>query len=86
MVIDLVLATGAELLIPLAVGAGTFAASQALAPKAPKPQPPVRMPDPQSPEVLEAKRRKIEETRARSGRESTILADDDSFSNSFLGE
>jgi hypothetical protein len=43
------------------------------------------MPDPQSPEVLEARRRRIAETQATSGRESTILSDD-TFSNNLLGE
>lgn len=76
---------GPELLIPLAIGAGTAAASVALTPKPPKPQPTPRMPDPESPEVLEARRRRIAETSARSGRESTILSDD-TYSNSLLGQ
>jgi hypothetical protein len=76
---------GPELLIPLAVGAATAGASALLTPKPPKPQPTPRMPDPFSPEVTEARRRRIDERRATSGRESTILADD-SYSNNFLGE
>ena len=81
---------GPELLTPLLIGAGaasgTVGLSAALRPKPPRPQPPARMPDPESPEVQEARRRKIAEQRARSGRESTILSDDDAYSNSFLGE
>jgi hypothetical protein len=55
-------------------------------PKPPALQPPARMPDPQSPEVMEAARRRVAERRARSGRESTILTDDDAYSNDLLGE
>lgn len=78
--------SGVELLTPLLIGGASLAASAAMKPpKPPQPQPPVRMPDPQSPEVQEARRRKVAETQARSGRESTILSDD-TYSNSLLGE
>lgn len=73
-------------LIPLLTAGATFAASQALKPKAPKPQPALRMPDPESPEVLEARRRRIGEQQSRSGRESTILTEDEPYSNSILGQ
>ena len=43
------------------------------APPAPKPKPPALMPDPQSPEVLEAKRLAAINALKRQGRESTIL-------------
>lgn len=41
----------------------------------PKVEPPSRMPDPQDPAVLEAKRREQAEIAARGGRQSTILTD-----------
>lgn len=74
------------LIIPALTAGATVGASALMRPKPPKPQPPARMPDPESPEVLEARRRKIAEQQARSGRESTILSDDDAYSNNFLGE
>lgn len=66
----------------ITAGATAYGVSQM---KTPKPQGSARMPDPQSPEVLEARRRRLAERQAASGRESTILSDD-SFSNSLLGE
>lgn len=43
--------------------------------KTPKVEKPTRMPDPEDPALLEAKRRKRAEIAARGGRESTILSD-----------
>ena len=83
--IDLVLATGVETILPALIAGGTAVATLANRPKPPKPPPVARMPDPESPEVVEARRRRVAETQARSGRESTILADD-TYSNSLLGE
>lgn len=77
--------SGVELLLPALVAGGTAVAATALAPKPPKPSAPTRMPDPQSPEVLEARRRTIAERQATSGRESTILSDD-TYANNLLGE
>lgn len=77
---------GSEFLLPSLITAATAATSVGLSsmnrPKASRPTP---MPDPQSPEVMEARRRRIEERRAAGGRESTILSDD-SYGNSLLGE
>ena len=75
-----------SVLIPLLTAGATVAASAALRPKAPKPQAPLRMPDPESPEVLEARRRRIAERQSAGGRESTILTEDEPYSNSVLGE
>jgi hypothetical protein len=86
MAIQLMLATGAELLIPLITGAATVGATALMRPKAPKPQEPARMPDPLSPEVQAERRRRVAAEQARSGRESTILSDDNAYSNNFLGE
>ncbi len=44
-------------------------------PKPPPLPPPVRMPDPQDPAALEAKRRKQQEIAMRGGRVSTMLTD-----------
>lgn len=44
-------------------------------PPKPKVEPVAKMPDPEDPEVLAARRRKIEEMRQRGGRESTIMSD-----------
>lgn len=41
----------------------------------PKLPDPVRMPDPQDPAVLEAKRRQMADMQTRGGRQSTILTD-----------
>jgi hypothetical protein len=68
------------------VAGGTTLAATALAPKPPKPSAPTRMPDPQSPGVMESRRRRLAERQAASGRESTILSDDTFASNSLLGE
>jgi hypothetical protein len=77
------MAEAATLLPALITAAGTaYGVSQM---KTPKPKGPARMPDDKSPEVLEARRRRIAETQAASGRESTILSDD-TFSNNLLGE
>lgn len=43
--------------------------------KEPKVQPPVRMPDPENPALIEADRRKREEIGLRGGRQSTIMTD-----------
>lgn len=75
-----------DFLLPVLVGAGGAKAIQALTPKPPKPETPLRMPDPMSPEVVEARRRRVAERQAASGRESTILSDDTFASNSLLGE
>lgn len=74
-------------LTSLLVGGATAGLTAMLSksPKPPTPKPEVRMPDPQSPEVAEAKRRRVADLQARSGRESTILSDD-TYSNSLLGE
>jgi hypothetical protein len=77
--------SGAEFLLPALIAGGTAVATAALAPKPPKPAGPTRMPDLQSPEALEARRRRVSERQAASGRESTILSDD-SYSNGLLGE
>jgi hypothetical protein len=77
--------SGVEFLLPALIAGGTTLAATALAPKPPKPTPPTRMPDPQSPEALEARRRRITERQAAGGRESTMLSDD-SYSNNLLGE
>lgn len=79
--------SGVELILPALIAGGTAVASAALTPKPkpPKPQAPTRMPDPEDPEVLEARRRRVADVQARSGRESTILSDD-TFANSLLGE
>lgn len=41
-------------------------------PAPPKPEPPAPMPDPQSPEVMEAKRRAMADTLVRAGQASTV--------------
>ena len=68
------------------VAGGTTLAATALAPKPPKPSAPPRMPDPLSPDVTDARRRRLADRQAASGRESTILSDDTFASNSLLGE
>jgi hypothetical protein len=83
--IDLALATGIETILPAIIAGGTAVATLANRPKPPKPPPVARMPDPESEEVREARRRQVRDTQARSGRESTILAND-TYSNSLLGE
>ena len=72
-------------LLPALIAGGTAVAASALAPKPPKPSAPTRMPDLNSPEVLDERRRRIAERQAAGGRESTILSDD-TYSNSLLGE
>jgi hypothetical protein len=79
------LADPGSLLIPLLVGAGTAYATTKMQGKPPKPEAPTRMPDPLSPEVVEERRRRVAQRQAASGRESTILSDDN-YSNSVLGE
>jgi hypothetical protein len=74
----------ASILLPALVAGGTAIATSALS-KPPKPSAPTRMPDMQSPEVMEARRRRVAERSAASGRESTILSDD-TYANSLLGE
>lgn len=76
--------SGAEFLLPAILAGGAAVATSALTPK-PKPPTPVRMPDPQGPEAMEARRRRIAERQAASGRESTILTGD-TYGNSLLGE
>jgi hypothetical protein len=44
------------------------------------------MPDPNSPEAVAARQKKLNERRAAAGRDSTILTDDDEYSNTVLGE
>ena len=73
------------LIIPALIAGGTAVATTALTPKPPKPTPPTRMPDPQAPEVLDARRRALADRQAASGRESTILSDD-TYSNNLLGQ
>lgn len=77
----------APLITATAATAGTVAtvAAASKKPSIPKPEPVKRMPDPESPQVLEARRQKIAERQAAGGRESTILADD-SYSNNLLGQ
>jgi hypothetical protein len=77
--------SGAEFILPALIAGGTAVAANALAPKPPKPTPPLRMPDPQSPEALEERRRRVAERQSAGGRESTILSDD-TYSNNLLGE
>ena len=83
--------TGIEILAPLltagaaTAGAGATIAAASNKPKLPTPEPIKRMPDPESPEVLEARRQKLAERQAAGGRESTILADD-TYSNNLLGQ
>jgi hypothetical protein len=72
------------LLLPAIVSAGS-AYVMSRASKPPKPSAPTPMPDPQSPDVMEARRRRLAETQSASGRDSTILSDD-TYSNSLLGE
>jgi hypothetical protein len=74
----------AAVLLPAIISAGATYAVSAMN-KPPKPSGPTRMPDPNSPEVLEARRRQIADRQSASGRESTILSED-TFSNSLLGE
>lgn len=73
------------LLLQALVAGGTAVAATALAPKPPKPSAPTRMPDLQSPEAVNARRQRLAERQAASGRESTILSDD-TYANSVLGE
>lgn len=77
--------TGAEFLIPLIGGVASAAISRPKEPKLPPPEPVKRMPDPEAPQVLEARRRKLAEQQNTSGRSSTILSDDD-YSNTLLGQ
>jgi hypothetical protein len=74
----------ATMLLPAIISAGS-AYAMSRASKPPKPSAPTRMPDMNSPEVLEARRRTIADRQAAGGRESTILSDD-TYSNSLLGE
>jgi hypothetical protein len=75
----------AAVILPALITAGATAYGVSQMSKTPKPSAPTRMPDPQSPEVLEARRRTLADRSAASGRESTILADD-TYSNNLLGE
>lgn len=75
----------ASFIIPALVAGGTAIATAALTPKPPKPSGPTRMPDLNSPEAVDARRRRLADRQAASGRESTILSDD-TYSNSLLGE
>ena len=63
-----------------------------LAPKAPPVTPPATLPDPESPGVMEARRKAAEDIMSRSGRRSTILTTPESrngtgesYANSTLG-
>jgi hypothetical protein len=79
------MAETAALLPTILSAAGTAYAASAMSRSPPKPSSPTRMPDPQSPDVVEARRRRLAETQSASGRDSTILSDD-SYSNSLLGQ
>lgn len=46
-----------------------------LFPKPPKVEPAARMPDPEDPKLIAARRQRIAEQRNRGGRESTIMSD-----------
>ena len=73
-------------LIGAGVGAGaTVYAANKNKPVLPTPQAPVKMPDPESPQVLEERRRRIAERQTAGGRDSTLLSND-SYSNTLLGE
>lgn len=65
--------------------AGATIAASSNRPKIPKPEPAKRMPDPESAEVVDARRRRLAERSASGGRDSTILSDE-TYSNSLLGE
>lgn len=54
---------------------------------APEPTPAAPMPDPQSPAIMEAKRRTMEQMMQRAGRQSTILSDagGETYSRKTLG-
>lgn len=56
--------------------------------KIPEQQPAVRLPTPDSPEAVEARKRKIAEQQSKSGRQSTILANGSPppYVNSLLGQ
>ena len=75
----------AAVILPALITAGATAYGVSQMSKTPKASGPTRMPDMNSPEVLEARRRRVADQQAAGGRESTILADD-TFSNSLLGE
>ena len=75
----------ASLLAAGVAAGGSYAISQTMKPSTPKPVAPTRMPDKDDPAVLEARRRRVAETQAQGGRESTILSDD-TYSNDLLGE
>lgn len=81
--------TGLEVLVPLIGGVASAGASIVAAgnkPKLPKPEPVKRMPDPESPQALDARRRAVAERRDESGRDGTILSRDEPYSNSLLGQ
>jgi hypothetical protein len=50
-----------------------------------EPKPATRMPDPQDPEILEQRRKRIAEQRQRGGRESTIISENLTGSTGKLG-
>lgn len=55
-------------------------------PKMPSAPKPVSIPDPESPEALERRRRRMQERAARGGRQSTILSGEaPMYSNTALG-
>lgn len=54
-------------------------------PKTPKVEAPSRMPDPEDPALLEARRRRQQEIAARGGRDSTILSDNLNGSKGLAG-
>jgi hypothetical protein len=59
-------------------------------PKPPAPQPPARMPDPNSPEVIAARKRRLEDQASTKGRASTNLTGNQptaapTFTNETLG-
>ena len=83
----MVLLTGFEFLLP-AIGTAVGAGATALfskKPKLPAPEPVRPMPDLEDPEAKEARRKRIADQQAASGRSSTILATDAS-GNTLLGQ
>lgn len=80
--------SGLEVLVPLFTAGASVAGTVAAAsnkPKLPKPEPVRPMPDPESPQALEARRLRVAERRAGADRESTNLVDE-TYSNTLLGQ
>lgn len=76
-------------ILPAIIGAGASVAASKMGAKTPKVQEPVKMPAPDDPAALEAKRRKQAELSASQGRESTNLTPQRSaapaYTNTVLG-